>query len=365
MHHPNQSILCSVCNITFRSHRSLKTHQQRRHSTVQTKGNANAPSLPNYSSVSSYLVLAFSCKQFPMMAKNACEEQRLPLGSFSSKLYQCHLCLTSFPCSRTLKYHFLDKHEQYEYQTCQTLLTDLIERVEFNLRTVDNNEMKTIEFELAQQASQFGLINKQLATKFRSVKNEQNKLIHPVCQHEERTCANLCLQYLSSYSKLIKNYSYTIPTIPKGNPFAQGSIVSFVTSNNHAHTTNSSSVNETNGSNELTNGRQKRKSIKQTDSSSSPRLKKRMPASIPTTDIRPNRTTSNNKTVLEKQQSEQTNKVGSCSMRSNELIIDSLQTNDTKVLSTEHTSSTQAVSTTLSMQKKVLSKDNYSKDGFR
>lgn len=305
MHHPNQSILCSICNITFRSHRSLKTHQQRRHSTVQTKGNANASALPNYSSVSSYLVLAFSSQQFPIMAKSACEKQRLPLGSFSSKLYQCHLCLTSFPCSRTLKYHFLDQHEQYEYETCQTLLSDLIERVEFNLRTVENNEMKIIEFELAQQASQFGLINKQLATRFRSDKKEQNHLIYPVCQHEERTCANLCLQYLSSYSKLMKNYPYAIPTIPKGNPFTQGSIIS---TNNPAHATNSSSTGETNGSNELTNGRQKRKSIKQIDSSSSPRLKRRMPASIPTTDVKPNRTSSNHTKVVEKQQSEQ--KVG-------------------------------------------------------
>ncbi|CAF1647374.1 unnamed protein product, partial [Adineta ricciae] len=46
------------------------------------------------------------------------------------------------------------------------------------------------------------------------------------CQHPSRTCANLCLKYLSSYNKLVENYSYQIPTVPKGNPFAHGSIVS-------------------------------------------------------------------------------------------------------------------------------------------
>lgn len=302
MHHPNQSILCSICNITFRSHRSLKTHQQRRHSTLQTKSNPMQGSSPNYTSLSSYLVLAFSSRQFPSMAKYACEEQRLPLGEFSSKLYQCHLCRISFPCSRTLKYHFLTEHEQYEYELCQSILTHAIETVEFNLRTVDNNEMKTMEFELAQQASQFGLVNKQLANKLRANQIEQNHLIHPVCQHEERTCANLCLKYLSSYSQLMKNYSYTIPITPKGNPFAQGSIVSILPTNNAIHATNFSSVNETNGSNELTNGRQKRKSTKQTESSSSPRLKRRMATT--TTDVKPIRTTLNNKTIAE-----QTNKV--------------------------------------------------------
>ncbi|CAF4546586.1 unnamed protein product, partial [Rotaria magnacalcarata] len=80
-----QSVLCSHCHITFRSHRSLKTHQQRRHSSIQIKSNfKNNPTLPNYSYLSSYLVLAFSSKQFPLIAKNACEQQRLPLSSLSS-----------------------------------------------------------------------------------------------------------------------------------------------------------------------------------------------------------------------------------------------------------------------------------------
>jgi hypothetical protein len=302
MHHPNQSILCSICNITFRSHRSLKTHQQRRHSSVQTKTNSNKLSLPNYSHISSYLVVAFSSKQFPLIAKNACEQQRLPLGNFSSKLYQCQHCLLSFPCSRTLKYHLLSKHEEYEYKICETLLSDLLGEVEYNLRTVDNDEIETMKLNLAQQASQFGLINKSLSTNIHSIQTKQNHLIHPYCQHEERTCANLCLQYVSTYSKLIKNYSYTITTVSKGNPFAQGSIVSTVNNN---HSNNSSSINESNGSNELTNGRQKRKSIKQTDDLSSPRSKKKTTSNV----TRSNRTSSNNKTNVVKQQTEQTSKV--------------------------------------------------------
>ena len=291
MYHPNQSILCSLCNITFRSHRSLKTHQQRRHPPAQTKANS---SLPNYSYLSSYLVLAFSSKQFPLAAKNACEQQRLPLGGFTSKLYQCHLCFISFPCSRTLKYHFLTKHEQYEYKLCEKILSDMIVQVEYDLRTVNNNDdddIDSIKLILAQQASQFGLVNKQLSKKFRSIKAEQNHLIHPYCQHENRTCANLCLQYLSIYSKLIKNYPYTISIVPKGNPCAQGSIVSIVSSMNNTSSNGLLALNDSNLSNDLSNGRQKRKSIKQADGSSSPQLKKKLLLNVTKT----NRTNPNNK----------------------------------------------------------------------
>jgi hypothetical protein len=159
---------------------------------------------------------------------------------------------------------------------------------------------------LAKQASQFGLIDKQLAIKSRLIKKEQNHLIYPKCEHENRTCANLCLQYLSSYSKLIKNYPYTILTVPKGNPFAQGSIVSFVSSANNSNT---SSVNDSNVSNDLSNGRQKRKSIKQTDGSSSPQLKKKVISNIVTTNSKTSRMSLNNKLTSVKQQIEQTTKV--------------------------------------------------------
>jgi len=310
MYHPNQSILCSLCNITFRSHRSLKTHQQRRHSSIQTKLKSNHSLLPNYSYISSYLVLPFSSQQFSLIAKNACEQQRLPLGYLTSKLYQCHLCFISFPCSRTLKYHLLNKHEQYEYKICSKILSDIIVKIEFNLRTVNNDDddddIETMKFNLSKQASQVGLINKQLSRKIRSIKTEQNHLIYPFCQHENRTCANLCLQYLSSYSKLIKNYPYTISTIPKGNPFAQGSIVSSI---NNIHSNNLSTINDSNVSNDLTNGRQKRKSIKQIDGSSSPQLKKKIPSNVTTTNSKTNRTNSNNKVTVIKQQIEQTMKV--------------------------------------------------------
>jgi hypothetical protein len=243
------------------------------------------------------------------MAKNACEQGRLPLGYLTSKLYQCHLCYISFPCSRTLKYHLLNKHEQYEYKLCQTILSDMCVEVECNLGTVNDDDIESIKLILAKQASQFGLIDKQLSKKHRAIKTEQNHLIHPLCQHENRTCANLCLQYLSSYSKLIRNYPYTIQTVPKGNPFAQGPIVSIVSSINNIYSNGSSPMNDSNISNELLNGRQKRKSIKQTDGSSSPQLKKKVLSNVIATNSKTNRTNSNNKVTLVKQQVEQTTKV--------------------------------------------------------
>jgi len=244
------------------------------------------------------------------MAKNACEQGRLPLGYLTSKLYQCHLCYISFPCSRTLKYHLLNKHEQYEYKLCQTILSDMSVEVECNLGTVNDDDIQSIKLILAKQASQFGLIDKQLLKKHRAIKTEQNHLIHPLCQHENRTCANLCLQYLSSYSKLIRNYPYTIQTVPKGNPFAQGPIVSIMSSINNIYSNGSSPMNDSNISNELLNGRQKRKIIKQTDGSSSPQLKKKVLSNVIATNSKTNRTSSNNKVTLVKQQQvEQTTKV--------------------------------------------------------
>ncbi|CAF5016557.1 unnamed protein product, partial [Rotaria socialis] len=167
----------------------------------------------------------------------------------------------------------LNKHEQYEYEHCEKVLSDIIVQVEFNLRTVndnnnnnnnnknddDENDIEEIKLILSQQASSFGLIDKQLSKKFRTMKTEQNHLIFPKCQHENRTCANLCLKYLSSYSELIKNYPYATAKIPKGNPFSQGSIVSIIPSLNNIYSHEALPINDANTSNDLSNGRQKRK----------------------------------------------------------------------------------------------------------
>ena len=298
MYHPNQSILCSICHITFRSHRSLKTHQQRRHSNQQTKYLTNQNSLSNYSYLSSYLVLAFSSQQFPILAKIACEQQRLPLGDFSSKIFKCSSCSISFPCQRTLTYHVLDQHEQYQYKICQETISNLIKQIEYQQRTVTNDiddDIESIRFNLSQQASHFGLVNKQLNQQIQMYKTQQNQSIYPTCQHEKRTCANLCLKYLSKYEQLVRNYSYQIPIIPKGSAFSQGSIVSVPSIN----TLFSFKTNESHDS--PTNGRQKRKSFKQTDESTV--QTKRKSLSNVTTNSRPTRTHNG------KQQIEQTIKV--------------------------------------------------------
>ena len=322
MHHPTQSILCVLCNLTFRSHRSLKTHQQRRHTSLQTvrlnSKISSSGSLPDYGYVSSYLVVAFSSQQFPLMAKYACEQQRLPLGYLSAQLYPCHQCHLSFPCSRTLRFHLLNRHEQHEHILCETILHEMIVQIEETTRTVvdndnddpddDADDFESMKLILARQASQFGLVDKTLATRSRRIKMDQNRLIHPTCEHEKRTCANLCLQYLSSYSKLIDNYPYTIITVPKGNPFAQGSIVSSQSStvNSSVHSSNS---NEPNSNHESTNGRQKRKSQKQTEDAPSPQWKRKLPSSPVATSSKTNRTGVPNRSVTVKQSTDSTTNV--------------------------------------------------------
>jgi len=291
MYHPNQSVLCSLCHITFRSHRSLKTHLQRRHTrhqTIRNNGKSNSiHPLPNYQYLSPYLMLAFSSQQFPSMAKKACEEKRLPLGSFSSQLYRCSSCQISFPCSRTLTKHQLEEHEHYEYNLCRTVLHDIIIQIEYpSSRTVENchdDEFEAMALILAKQASHFGLKTKSLAEKSRLMKIKDRRLISPICQHEERTCANLCLQYLSSYDKLMQNYSYSIPIVPKGNPFAQGSIVSNIPltialSLTPSTAMDSNTTQETNNNNNTTT-RAKRRTLKHVDGATSPQLKRKNPNS--------------------------------------------------------------------------------------
>ncbi|CAF0751917.1 unnamed protein product [Didymodactylos carnosus] len=157
MHHPTLSVLCSQCNIVFKSHRSLKSHLHRHHSKhlyhhhsryrdlpeqsslsrYNTRTAANITTtftsldyLPNYSYITSYLIVAFSSKQFPIIAKLACEQKRLPLGVLTSKLYQCTQCSMSFPCSRTLRYHSVTHHDHSEARTCSNTLEYIISQLE-------------------------------------------------------------------------------------------------------------------------------------------------------------------------------------------------------------------------------------------
>lgn len=211
MSHSTSTPFCFDCNLTFRSHRALKTHQQRFHLIY-------SENLSKYKSLSSNLVLAFSTEQFVYITAQACEQHRLPLGEFSSKLFPCQICSISFLSLSSLNYHRIHQHEQYEYEICQRLLHDMITQIDDEF-----DSMKSI---LARQASSFGLIHKTLANQFQTNRKTNYQRIFPSCQHQNRTCANLCLDFLTSYNRFIQDYPYKISFADKGNPFAQGSIVS-------------------------------------------------------------------------------------------------------------------------------------------
>ena len=253
MYHPNQSIICSDCQMTFRSHRTLKSHQQRSHSSP-------IPTNPDYNYISSYLVVAFSSFQFPVMCETACVEKRLPLGELSSKFFPCTICRLSFPCSRALKYHNLIKHQTTDDRIYKQILDQLIDRIslETNYRS---DEMESIQIALAQQASQFGLIRKDVAREKRQLTLLRNEQVYPKCSHTGRTCANLCLKFLPSFEQLIRTHTFQIPLVPKGNPFNQGSIISKLPMR--------LSTNEISSPKELVNGSPKRKAIKRANSSMS------------------------------------------------------------------------------------------------
>ena len=225
MSHSNQSIVCTECNLTFRSHRALKNHQQRFHGITFEQICSNN----NNNSVSSYLFQPFSTEQFASISSHACEQNRFPLGEFSSKLFSCQCCFVAFPTLNTLKYHQVHQHEHYQYELCRKILDEIILQIEENvLRTIesDDREFQTMNIFLAKQAQHVGLVSKQYAEKSRAIRTEEHRRIFPSCEHPDRTCANLCLKNLSSYDELLRTYSYRIPMEPKGSPFAQGSIVS-------------------------------------------------------------------------------------------------------------------------------------------
>lgn len=242
MSYSNSTTFCFDCNLTFRSSRALKTHQQRFHLIY-------SENLSKYNSLSSNLVLAFSSEQFVYITTQACERNRLPLGEFSSKLYPCRICSISFPSLSALNYHQIHQHEQYEYEICQTLLHDMITQI-------DNDEINSMKSILAQQASSLGLIHKTLANKFQSIRKENHQRIFPSCQHQNRTCANLCLDFLTPYYQIIETYPYKISFSSKGNPFAQGSIIS-------------------NPSNQISNSSKDNSNIQQKRIRSSPKIKRK------------------------------------------------------------------------------------------
>ena len=247
MYHPRQSILCADCHIIFRSSRTLKSHRQRCHSS-------KIFTLPDYQHLSSYLVVAFSSNQFPLMCEEACEQGRLPLGQLTSKFFLCSICHLSFPCSRTLKYHSFKKHDRRDEQLCQTLLNEIVTRIEEEFATM-NDEIDSLNMILAQQASHFGLLQKHVAAEARRAKQDAYQQVYPRCAHRGRTCANLCFEHLVSYEPHVRNHSYQIAIVPKGSPFGQGSIVSKLSLNDPLSPKDASSPNS------------KRKMIKRMNSS--------------------------------------------------------------------------------------------------
>lgn len=211
MYHPTQSVVCSDCQMTFRSHRALKIHKQRSHSSI-------TPTLNNYNYLSSYLVVAFSSDVFPVICANACLEKRLPLGALSSKYFHCSSCDLSFPCARTLKYHELNYHS----------ITQQNQDPQIDQTDEQNEEFRSCRDNLSELAPYLGLTPKNIAINKHRQNQLNNSQIYPKCSHPGRTCANLCLNFLPDYDKHLQRYTYKIVLVPKGNPFSQGSIVSKV-----------------------------------------------------------------------------------------------------------------------------------------
>lgn len=247
MSHPTQSLLCNDCSSLFRTSRALKIHQQRFHSSTPL-------SFPNYNSLSSYLVVAFSSTEFPLICENACRQGHFPLGQFSSTFFRCSTCQISFPCSRTLIYHSFIQHEENRTEICRNLLEELIDEIESVSPMIDEE----IQWNFLIQAQHLQLKRKRSAIELRRWKEKFHQQIFPKCSHPGRTCANLCLDHLIPSDHFTRKFSSPIAQQPKGNPFSQGSIVAKLPPRS---LTNSE---ETNGNKEITT---KRRPIKRAQSS--------------------------------------------------------------------------------------------------
>ncbi|KTG33443.1 hypothetical protein cypCar_00040401, partial [Cyprinus carpio] len=105
--HPDTTLRCDICCISFRTHRSLLRHNAATHKQLPTDPNGqpfiqNNPSIPL--GFNDLAFIDFSCQKFPQIAQIWCETNlRRCTGKFHR--FVCDTCDKAFPLSSALDLH--------------------------------------------------------------------------------------------------------------------------------------------------------------------------------------------------------------------------------------------------------------------
>ena len=113
--HPNYSIRCHVCNVTFHNQRTLRAHNAVIHGKADSRL-ASAASAPNGSLHPAVPVgfheltfADFSAAKFPLIAKQWCEDN-VRRSSSTFHHFECAACKKAFPCAESLELHVTTTH---------------------------------------------------------------------------------------------------------------------------------------------------------------------------------------------------------------------------------------------------------------
>ena len=133
--HPEYSMKCGICHMSFPTPRGLNMHKLMVHSKEDTENKPDSKSSP--SAVVGFYDLGFmdfSVKKFPLVAKAYCEDNvRLPSSIYHS--FQCSECSKAFPSRASLLLHEYT-HSPEKTSQCPLCECDFVDTNELHLHMV-------------------------------------------------------------------------------------------------------------------------------------------------------------------------------------------------------------------------------------
>ena len=104
--HPDYAVPCPTCGVTFKSDIAQQRHQLQKHSAWMSKLAADHSDSNVHVPVGFHQLsfAAFSCTQFPLVAKTWCELRQRSTSS-DTHSFTCQRCQHAFPCYAALELH--------------------------------------------------------------------------------------------------------------------------------------------------------------------------------------------------------------------------------------------------------------------
>ncbi|XP_060065656.1 ras-responsive element-binding protein 1-like [Ylistrum balloti] len=139
--HPNFSLKCNLCHITFHTLRSLSLHKTLVHAKAQQTDKEDDESKEDVKVATTAVIgfydlsfVDFSIKKFSLIAKSWCEQN----ARKSSSVYHhfvCKECSKAFPCKGALKLH-LNTHSRAKTSQCPLCECDYMTTKELHMHMI-------------------------------------------------------------------------------------------------------------------------------------------------------------------------------------------------------------------------------------